>query len=190
MQVALRFKPCDLNPAELRLSCIFNHSASNSSTVLLSGTASEPRLVWDVPDNRLFYRPTCVGASSQRQLTVRNASKVPVGWQWVLSKKLQDAVTITPMVSLLDDCGNGSRYVGQALWQAAPTGHISMPHLPLTCHFCPFLAGMCYCMSQHYVWVDVVVHEVCYACLAVSTPNTSCLGLVPCCAAMSFREAC
>jgi hypothetical protein len=99
LQVALRFLPQDLNPAELKLSCIFNHSASNSAAVLLSGTAAEPRLVWDVPDNRLFFRPTCVGASSQRQLTVRNASKVPVGWQWVLSKKLQDAVSVAPVVS-------------------------------------------------------------------------------------------
>lgn len=99
LQVALRFKPCDLNPAELRLTCIFNHSAANSSSLLLCGTAAEPRLVWDVPDNRLFFRPTCVGAGSERQLTVRNASKVPVGWQWVLSRKLQDAVAVAPVVS-------------------------------------------------------------------------------------------
>lgn len=98
-QVALRFLPVDFNPAELKLSCIFNHSVTNSASVLLSGVASELRLVWDVPDNRLFFRPTCVGASSQRQLTVRNASKVPVGWQWVLSTKLQDAVSVAPVVS-------------------------------------------------------------------------------------------
>jgi hypothetical protein len=104
VQVALRFKPSVLSPAELRLSCIFNHSASNSTTVLLSGTASEPRLVWDVPNNRLFFRPTCVGTSSQRQLTVRNASKVPVGWQWVLSRKLQDAVSVSPAVSAVGGC--------------------------------------------------------------------------------------
>lgn len=99
LQVALRFLPADLNPAELKLSCVFNHSACNSTSVMLSGTACEPRLVWDLPDNRLFFRPTCVGASSRRQLTVRNASKVPVGWQWVLSKKLQDAVSVAPVVS-------------------------------------------------------------------------------------------
>jgi hypothetical protein len=100
LQVALRFKPSDLNPAELKLLCVFNHSTSNSTTVLLSGTASEPRLVWDVPDNRLFFRPTCVGASSRRQLTVRNASKVPVCWQWALSRKLQGAVSVAPVVSI------------------------------------------------------------------------------------------
>lgn len=99
LQVALRFKPSDLNPAELKLLCVFNHSTLNSTTVLLSGIASEPRLVWDVPDNRLFFRPTCVGASSRRQLTVRNASKVPVCWQWALSRKLQGAVSVAPVVS-------------------------------------------------------------------------------------------
>jgi hypothetical protein len=97
-QVALRFQPASLVLTELRLACVFNHSASSSAALLLSGAASEPQLAWDLSSSRLFFRPTCVGAASQRQLTVRNVSRVPVGWQWVLSRKLQDAVTVEPMV--------------------------------------------------------------------------------------------
>jgi uncharacterized protein YcfL len=79
---------------------VFNTTAVNSSTLLLTGCASEPQLSWDVQDSQLFFRPTCVGASSQRSITVTNVSRVPVGWQWLLSKKLQEAVTVQPMVSL------------------------------------------------------------------------------------------
>lgn len=30
----------------------------------------------------LFFRPTCVGAASQRMLTIHNASRVAVAWKW------------------------------------------------------------------------------------------------------------
>jgi hypothetical protein len=98
-QVALRFKPRDLLPVQLKLTCVFNNTSVNSSTLLLTGCASEPQLSWDVKDSQLFFRPTCVGASSQRVITVTNVSRVPVSWQWLLSKKLQEAVTVQPMVS-------------------------------------------------------------------------------------------
>lgn len=101
VQVALRFKPASLSPCLLKLTCIFNNTSANSTTILLSGTASQPQLSWDITDGKLFFRPTCVGATSQRVVTVTNVSRVPVGWQWVLSKKLQEAVTMEPMVS---DC--------------------------------------------------------------------------------------
>lgn len=99
VQVALRFKPGDLRPTQLKLTCIFNNTALNSTTLLLTGVASEPQLSWDVPDGQLYFRPTCVGATSHRQVTVTNMSRVPVGWQWVLSKKLQEAVSVDPWVS-------------------------------------------------------------------------------------------
>lgn len=101
LQVALRFSPVDLSSALLKLTCIFNNTAANSTTVLLSGIAAEPQLSWDVPDGKLFFRPTCVGAMSQRVVTVSNVSHVPVGWEWAMSRKLQDAVTVDPWVSTI-----------------------------------------------------------------------------------------
>lgn len=56
-QVALRFKPRDLQPAQLQLTCVFNNMAVNSSTLLLTGCAAEPQLSWDVKDSHLSSGP-------------------------------------------------------------------------------------------------------------------------------------
>ena len=97
LQIAFRFKPCALHNSQLKLICSLNHTSEVA--LMLMGVACEPQLSWDVADGQLFFRPTCAGASSQRVVTVRNASRVPVGWKWVLSKKLQEAVSVQPAVS-------------------------------------------------------------------------------------------
>jgi len=79
LQVAFRFKPCALHSSQLKLLCTLNHTSE--VPLMLVGAAGEPQLTWDVEDGQLFFRPTCVGASSQRAVTVKNASRVPVGWK-------------------------------------------------------------------------------------------------------------
>jgi hypothetical protein len=146
-QVALRFQPQGLGPAQLALSCMLNHSAASSVPLQLSGAASEPRLAWDAPSNRLFFRPTCVGASSARQLTLRNVSHVPVGWQWLLSRKLQGAVDVQPQVRVcarvclwvalllrLQTCARGRACMRMALPPcASPQLLRGAADLPLVC---------------------------------------------------------
>ncbi len=65
--------------------------------LLLRGSGHDPALALDCGSS-LFFRPTCAGASSSRAVTVRNTSRVPVAWRWVLSKLLQEAVAVEPQV--------------------------------------------------------------------------------------------
>eukprot|EP00879_Flechtneria_rotunda_P014773 GHRR01015437.1.p1 GENE.GHRR01015437.1~~GHRR01015437.1.p1 ORF type:complete len:1087 (+),score=398.72 GHRR01015437.1:1465-4725(+) len=99
--VALRFQPQHLDMAQVNLTCIFNNTSANTTCVLLTGTACEPQLSWDVPDGQLFFRPTCIGASSQHCITIGNISQVPARWCWVVSKKLQDVVIFEPSAGVL-----------------------------------------------------------------------------------------
>lgn len=46
-------------------------------------------------------RPTCVGASSQRTVTLHNPSRVPVAFRWRLPARLQGHVSVSPASGLL-----------------------------------------------------------------------------------------
>ena len=115
--VALKFNPKQPGPATARATCTFNGIASTGVSIALSGTAHVPRLSFQDASsgNTLFFRPTCLGASSQRTLTLRNPSRVPVSFAWQLPPKLQGVVSVSPSSGRLR--GNESI---QVTWSFAP----------------------------------------------------------------------
>ncbi len=50
---------------------------------------------------RLFFRPTCTGAASAREVSVRNVSGVPLAWRWVVGRKLDGVVHVEPQVRVV-----------------------------------------------------------------------------------------
>jgi hypothetical protein len=98
--VSLRFTPAAAGDAvALDLPVIFNHTPMNSGALRVTGAAHAPVLSTSLaPSNRLFLRPTCVGASSARTVEVVNPGRVAAGWQWAVSRRLAGVVTVTPEV--------------------------------------------------------------------------------------------
>ncbi|GLC34162.1 Cilia- and flagella-associated protein 65 [Pleodorina starrii] len=113
--VALRFSPVDTRPAAATARVIFNGVASNAVSLALRGCAHTPRLTTDLPSATLYFRPTCVGASSQRAISLHNPSRVPLDFRWRLPPKLTGMVTVTPASGTL----RGNESV-QLLWSFAP----------------------------------------------------------------------
>ena len=60
-------------------------------------------------------RPTCLGACSQRSLTLRNPSRVPVAFRWQLPARLDGIMTVSPETGVLR--GNEA---AQVVWSFAP----------------------------------------------------------------------
>ena len=56
VQIGLRFRPQDAKPTSSRTTCTFNGVAMTAAPLVLSGTAHEPRLTFDVPTGTLFFR--------------------------------------------------------------------------------------------------------------------------------------
>ncbi len=54
-----------------------------------------------LPGRPYPHRPTCVGASSQRTVTLHNPSRVPVAFRWRLPARLQGHVSVSPASGLL-----------------------------------------------------------------------------------------
>ncbi|GIL53686.1 hypothetical protein Vafri_9323 [Volvox africanus] len=113
--VGLRFRPTDTRPAAATALVTFNGVASNGVSLSLRGCAHTPRLTTDLPSGTLYFRPTCVGASSQRAITLHNPSRVPLDFRWQLPAKLAGMVSVTPVAGTL----RGNESV-QLLWSFAP----------------------------------------------------------------------
>ncbi|MEW5306910.1 MAG: hypothetical protein WDW36_009343 [Sanguina aurantia] len=113
--LGLQFSPSDDKPASGTALIILNHIAMNAIELLLKGSAHIPRITFDL-GSTLYFRPTCVGASSSRALVVHNRSRVPVSFEWQVPKRLHGIVSVVPAKGTLR--GNESMPV---LWSFVPT---------------------------------------------------------------------
>ncbi|KAI8476927.1 MAG: hypothetical protein J3K34DRAFT_516186 [Monoraphidium minutum] len=101
--IALRYAP-PAAPAALDVAVplTFNRSPADTATLAVRGGAHEPALATSLaPGNRLFLRPTCVGAASARAVEVVNAGRVAAGWRWAVSRKLEGVVAVEPQCGVL-----------------------------------------------------------------------------------------
>lgn len=127
--VGLRFRPSSNQHYSAKAVIIFNGATMYPTEIELNGSGSQPQLMFDLgagagmgaatrsgTSNTLFFRPTCVGASSQRTLTVLNPSRVSVMFKWQMPSKLEGVVAVAPVSGLLR--GNEST---QVTWSFAPT---------------------------------------------------------------------
>eukprot|EP00798_Chlamydomonas_sp_ICE-L_P020949 gene20949-27801_t len=122
IKLSLRFSPLDTTPVVAKARCLLNSVSATAVEIKLSGAAYTPRLTFDLP-GPLFFRPTCVGASSQRQLTIHNPSRVPVGFAWKVPAKLKSVVGVSPLHGILR--GNEST---QVTWTFAPSDQKTYDH--------------------------------------------------------------
>jgi len=142
--VALRFKPSYPSVRAARATLVLNSSPLNATHITLRGAGDVPKLTFtDTPHpsapgvvvpvggrvkssiesaspmrgkvTSLYFRPTCVGASSRRMLTIHNPSRVAVGWKWQLPPKLEGVMSVTPACGML----RGNEAV-QVAWSFVP----------------------------------------------------------------------
>jgi hypothetical protein len=87
------------------LQVTYNGTELNQDALLLRGSAQLPRLQLLGPgsDGPLRLRPTCIGASSSRTVTLHNPSQVAAGFSWVVSRKAQGALQVRPGCCQLSD---------------------------------------------------------------------------------------
>lgn len=83
------------------MKCIFNKAVMNAIEVQVTGVACNPDISFH-GSGTLFFKPTCVGASSERTIKVKNNSKVPVGFQWTIPEKLRNVFKVLPPYGKLE----------------------------------------------------------------------------------------
>ncbi|GBG24646.1 Cilia- and flagella-associated protein 65 [Hondaea fermentalgiana] len=123
--VALKCTPASVGERKFQLKCRLNGAASNTHTLALSSFCAVPTIqVAEAQDisgtdgaslEALFIKPTCLGLRSQRQVSVRNRSRVPLEFEWRVPKRFRSVLSVEPSRGLLR--GNERTLV---TWDFAP----------------------------------------------------------------------
>ena len=94
--ISVRFRPRAPRAYVAMLTLALNNDAGGGSiSIALSGEGSLPRL--ELPDGgSTFIKPTSLGLSSSRVLTVRNASRIPLRFSFRVPPTRASELSITP----------------------------------------------------------------------------------------------
>ncbi|KAK9812626.1 hypothetical protein WJX72_000839 [[Myrmecia] bisecta] len=98
--VALRFQADSVGRFSALAKCVINSSQANALPLALHGTVSVPALALDA-GSTLFFKPTCIGATSVRSLMLRNTSRIPVAFQWAVPQRWQRCFLVSPISGIL-----------------------------------------------------------------------------------------
>ena len=96
--VAVRLHAKEARTYYDNLVCTLNNSSENILDLEIFGGGHIPHLV---VDSTLYLKPTCIGASSCRDLKMFNNSKIPVVYEWHVPDRLKNILTIEPSVGML-----------------------------------------------------------------------------------------
>ena len=110
--VAVRFAPTSAARSSCEIMCTLNGIAENSQRIQFSGMGCVPfvkRL--DVA----YIKPTALGLVSEAIVVVENSSRVPLLYDWSLSKSAAAIVDVTPS----SGCLRGNERI-EARWKFAP----------------------------------------------------------------------
>ncbi|KAL0051980.1 hypothetical protein WJX82_005745 [Trebouxia sp. C0006] len=79
--LGLRFLSHQPGAHTARLTCLINSSQANAQPLAIQTLVCSPGMQLE-PAGSLFFKPTCIGAFSQRTLTMHNTARVPLVYQW------------------------------------------------------------------------------------------------------------
>ena len=81
--VCVCFKPLDARRYNSNIRCVFNNSVANSSNIRLTGQGSVPKVELD-DRGHLFFKPTSIGLITRRLYRMRNKSRIPLRYRFIL----------------------------------------------------------------------------------------------------------
>ncbi|KAL0033550.1 hypothetical protein WJX79_003070 [Trebouxia sp. C0005] len=79
--LGLRFLSRKPGARTARLTCLINSSQANAQPLVIQTLVCSPGMQLE-PAGSLFFKPTCIGAFSQRTLIIHNTARVPLVYQW------------------------------------------------------------------------------------------------------------
>ena len=96
--IGLRFHAKEAAKYTETIICTLNNSTAAAIELSLTGTGYVPKLIMD---GMKYFKPTCVGASSKRELKIVNPSRIPVVFDWSVPERLAGNVIIQPAAGML-----------------------------------------------------------------------------------------
>lgn len=103
--LAARFCPEDLAQAMGSVLILLNGSEQTSPVVTLVGRGYMTTVTME-PSAGLLCKPTCAGASSGRDVTLQNHSRLPVAYVWAVPPASGQTFRMEPATGVLPGCGS------------------------------------------------------------------------------------
>eukprot|EP00892_Ulva_mutabilis_P010109 jgi/Ulvmu1/7470/UM037_0013.1 len=103
--LAAQFCPEGLPRATGSVMILLNGNEQTSPVVMFEGRGYMTTVSME-PSAGLLCKPTCVGASSSRDVTLQNHSRLPVAYAWVIPPELERTFTMEPVTGMLRGCGS------------------------------------------------------------------------------------
>lgn len=72
-----------------------NDAEKNTKEMLAWGSAEAPSVLLD-NDGVIYFKPTCIGTSSQKKFTVKNVSRIPLRFEWKLTHRDSRLLSVEP----------------------------------------------------------------------------------------------
>ncbi|KYO24080.1 coiled-coil domain-containing protein 108 isoform A [Alligator mississippiensis] len=93
-------QPMDATPQQHKLALQLNACPQYTQEISLESSADPPRLLLE-GDGRLYFKPTCVGASSTRLFTIKNCSRLPLYFGWRIQPADGKVLAVKPSTGFL-----------------------------------------------------------------------------------------
>ena len=98
--VALRAKPTEAREYLAPLRCVMNYSPQRAVQIPLKSTGYIPKLALQ-NDGLLYFKPTCVGATSTLEYEISNPSQIATAFEWEIPRKLSKSIRVEPSAGIV-----------------------------------------------------------------------------------------
>lgn len=93
--VSVRFRPKLARMYTHVLKCLLNNSEDAAINIRVTGAGNLPHVRLE-GSGMLYFKPTCMGATSRRTSDVINLSRIPLRFRWRVPERVQEELRIRP----------------------------------------------------------------------------------------------
>ena len=98
--VTVCFRPRHAQSYTYQLGYTLNNAPDRNAVIRLDGAGCLPRVAVE-DDGMVYFKPTCLGVTSTRQVRLRNTSRIPVCYEWRLPERYADELSVHPASGIL-----------------------------------------------------------------------------------------
>ncbi|KAG2392302.1 hypothetical protein C9374_012554 [Naegleria lovaniensis] len=113
--IVFKFSPTEPGSYQDSIKCIFNDSPNHTVTIPIFGMSFLPSISFG-KDGKLFFKPTLIGASSVKELTLHNPSRIPITYEWDIPKDFSSVFSVSKKTGILN--GNETQKI---IWTFTPS---------------------------------------------------------------------
>ncbi|KAL5005595.1 hypothetical protein ScPMuIL_016753 [Solemya velum] len=104
----VKFAPDSVQRYKEKLTMRLNDNSKYDQELEVVGSAEAPEVLLDT-DGVMVFKPTCVGMASHRTYTIKNISRIPLRFEWMLTHTDRKLLTVRPESGIIQPNENQSQ---------------------------------------------------------------------------------